>query len=97
MNIATFLKFIAIFLIASALSFHSPSLAFAFIVAVLVFHTLGRFFIFFVRAFIIGLFVGEGVKMSGVLKQFRAPRTRSRRARTCFPWEERGDDLPPEL
>jgi hypothetical protein len=92
----TTIKLCAVFLIALALSQHSPALAFAFIVACLVFHTLWRLLVFVARPFFLGFPGGLGVRKSGLLKQFQ-PRTRARRARSYFPWQEHGDDLPPEL
>jgi hypothetical protein len=107
MNTATLLKLGAVLFIASALSRHSPALAFAFIVACLVVSLFWRFFVFALRYFSLGLFAALGVRESGILKQFRprkgearlatGEKTRGRRARTWFPWQEHGDDLPPEL
>ena len=59
--------------------------------------------------FLEGLFIGEGVKLSGVFGRLstprrrirqhppRQPRARARREGQYFPWPQGGDDLPEDL
>jgi uncharacterized membrane protein YcjF (UPF0283 family) len=89
----TILKLVTIALVALAISGTSPVGAFAFVILCLAVTMLGRLAAFAARPFLFGLFAAWGVKESGLLR----PRTRSRHDRQQFPWEERGDDLPPEL